>query len=50
VHVPVATLLLSGQPLIPFDLLRLLFFLLVVMLGQIFKTAAEMADDHARIV
>jgi hypothetical protein len=49
-HVPVATLLLSSRPLIPFDLLRLLFSLLVVMLGQIFKTAAEMADDHARIV
>jgi hypothetical protein len=49
-HVPAATLLLAGQPLIPFDLLRVLFCLLVVMLGQIFKTAAEMADDHARIV
>jgi hypothetical protein len=49
-HVPAATLLLSSQLLIPFDLLRLLFSLLVVMLGQIFKTAAEMADDHARIV
>ncbi len=42
--------LLSGQALIPFDLLRVLFCLFVVMLGQIFKTAAEIADDHARIV
>jgi hypothetical protein len=41
---------MSGQPLIPFDALRVLFYLFVVMLGQIFKTAAEMADDHARIV
>ena len=50
-HVPAATLLVSGPaPLIPFDLLRILFCLFVVMLGQIFKTAAEMADDHARIV
>jgi DUF2975 family protein len=49
-HVPAATLLLSGQLLIPFDLLRVLFCLFVVMLGQIFKTAAEMADDQARIV
>jgi hypothetical protein len=49
-HVPVATVLLSGQALIPFDLLRVLFCVFVVMLGQIFKTAAEIADDHARIV
>jgi hypothetical protein len=49
-HVPVAAVLLSGQALIPFDLLRVLFCLFVVMLGQIFKTAAEIADDHARIV
>jgi hypothetical protein len=49
-HVPAATLLSFGQPLIPFDLLRVLFCLFVVMLAQIFKTAAEMADDNARIV
>lgn len=50
-HVPAITLLWSGPPpLIPFDALRAVFCLLVVMLGQIFKTAAAMADDHAQIV
>jgi hypothetical protein len=34
----------------PADLLRVLFCLYVLALGQIFKVAAEIAEDHARIV
>jgi hypothetical protein len=50
-HLPVSDLLFGlGPPVFPADLLRTLFCLYVIALGQIFKTAAEIADDHARIV
>jgi len=49
-HVPVTTLLLSSQPVTPPDLLAALFSLFPIALGHIFKTAAEIAADHARIV
>jgi hypothetical protein len=39
-----------GNLVIPADLLRILFCLYVLALGQIFKAAAEIAEDHARIV
>jgi len=35
---------------IPADLLRVLFCLYFLGLGHIFKAAAEIAEDHARIV
>jgi hypothetical protein len=35
---------------LPGDLLRIVFCLYVIALGHIFKAAAEMAEDHARIV
>jgi hypothetical protein len=39
-----------GNLVTPADLLRVLFCLYVLALGQIFKAAAEIAEDHARIV
>jgi hypothetical protein len=39
-----------GNLVIPADLLRALFCLYILALGQIFKAAAEIAEDHARIV
>jgi len=36
--------------LLPQDLLHLIFVIFVLALAHIFKAAAEMADDHARIV
>jgi hypothetical protein len=49
-HLPATTILSFGQPVVPFDLVQVIFCLFVIGLAQIFKTAAEMADDHARIV
>jgi len=49
-HLPAATLLLFGQPVNSADLLRAVFSLFLLVLGHIFKTAAEIADDQARIV
>jgi len=49
-HLPPATVLSLGQPVVPFDLVQVMFCLFVIGLAHIFKTAAEMADDHARIV
>jgi hypothetical protein len=49
-HVPVATLLRSGQWVTPPDLMRLVFCLFLIALAHIFKAAAELADDHAGIV
>ena len=49
-HLPATTVLSFGQPVVPFDLVQVMFCLFVIGLAQIFKTAAEMADDHARIV
>ncbi len=39
-----------GFVLLPQDLLHLIFALFVLALAQIFKVAAEMAEDHAQIV
>ncbi|HEY2533114.1 MAG TPA: DUF2975 domain-containing protein [Xanthobacteraceae bacterium] len=39
-----------GNLVTPADLLRVLFCLYVLALGQIFKAAAEIAEDNARIV
>jgi hypothetical protein len=49
-HLPAATLLLFGQPVNSADLLRAVFCLFLLALGHIFKAAAEIADDQARIV
>ncbi|CCE03446.1 DUF2975 domain-containing protein [Bradyrhizobium sp. STM 3809] len=42
--------LLTFQTILPADLLRMLFSLFVIALAQIFKAAAELADDHAKII
>jgi hypothetical protein len=47
---PADLLFAPGNLVIPADLLRVLFCLYVLVLGQIFKAAAEIAEDHARIV
>jgi hypothetical protein len=39
-----------GNLVIPADRPRALFWLYVLALGQIFKAAAELAEEHARIV
>ena len=39
-----------GVAVVPGDLLHLLFSVFVLALAHIFKTAAEIADDHSRIV
>jgi Protein of unknown function (DUF2975) len=39
-----------GPLVLPQDLLHLIFALFLLALAHIFKTAAEMADDHAQIV
>jgi len=49
-HLPAATILLFSEPVSPAHLMLMLFSLVVIALGHIFKTAAEIADDHARIV
>ncbi|HSV24128.1 MAG TPA: DUF2975 domain-containing protein [Xanthobacteraceae bacterium] len=49
-HLPATTVLSFGQPVVPLDLIQVMFCFFVIGLAQIFKTAAEMADDHARIV
>ncbi|GLH78233.1 hypothetical protein SSBR45G_31420 [Bradyrhizobium sp. SSBR45G] len=49
VQLPLSTLL-TFQTIVPGDLLRILFSLFVTALALIFKAAAELADDHARIV
>ncbi|CCD92491.1 membrane hypothetical protein [Bradyrhizobium sp. ORS 375] len=48
-EVPAATLW-SFQAVLPSDLLWIIFCLFVVAVAQIFKAAAELADDHAKIV
>jgi hypothetical protein len=49
VQLPLSTLL-AFQTVLPGDLLRILFSLFVTALALIFKAAAELADDHAKIV
>jgi hypothetical protein len=39
-----------GPLVLPQDLLHLIFALFLLALVHIFKTAAEMAEDHAQIV
>lgn len=48
-NLPLSTRL-SVHLLVPNDLLEVLFCLFVIALARVFKVAAEMADDHARIV
>jgi hypothetical protein len=49
VHLPARTFL-SGPWAGPFDLLQALFCLAVIGFAQIYNAAADMVDDHARIV
>ncbi|MGY3450627.1 DUF2975 domain-containing protein [Bradyrhizobium sp. USDA 4353] len=49
VQLPLSTLL-TFQTVLPADLLRMLFSLFVIALALIFKAAAELADDHAKII
>ncbi|WP_035648075.1 DUF2975 domain-containing protein [Bradyrhizobium sp. ORS 285] len=45
-----ATTLWSFQAVLPSDLLWIIFCLFVIAVAQIFKAAAELADDHAKII
>ena len=49
-HVPIGALLSGRYWAGPFDALQALFFLAVIGLAQIHHAAAELAEDHARIV
>ena len=49
-HLPAVNVLLFSQPVSPAHLMLMLFCLVVIALGHIFKTAAEIAADYARIV
>jgi hypothetical protein len=51
IHLSTRDLLFAPVSIVlPTDLVRIVFCLYVFALGHIFKVAAEMAEDHARIV
>ena len=51
IHLTTGDLLFApGTIVVPSDLVRIVFCLYVLALGHVFKSAAEIADDHARIV